>query len=47
MLLDEIAQQYTTIKTKNIVVLAPEEGIYLTMRALLSSGDHVLATAPG
>lgn len=31
---------------QHINVLAPQEGIYLAMRALLSPGDHVIATVP-
>ena len=28
-------------------MLAPEEGIYLSLKALLMSGDHVVVTYPG
>ncbi len=30
-----------------VVVCAPEEGIYLTMMALIRPGDHVVAMMPG
>lgn len=30
-----------------MVVLAPEEGIYLSLKALLNAGDHVVVTYPG
>ena len=37
----EIAKQYSEkISPEQTAVLAPEEGIYLTMRALLKPGDH-------
>ena len=37
----EIAKQYSKkISPEQTAVLAPEEGIYLTMRALLKPGDH-------
>ena len=29
------------------MVLAPEEGIYLTLKALLKPGEHVVVTHPG
>ena len=43
----EIAKQYEKIEAEKTIVLAPEEGIYLSMRALLAHGDHVVAMAPG
>ena len=44
---EEISFTYTSIPAKNIVVLAPAEGIYLTLKALLQPGDHVVVTYPG
>jgi aspartate/methionine/tyrosine aminotransferase len=43
-----LATQYSdTLHDVALVnVLAPQEGIYLACRALLSPGDHVVATAP-
>jgi aspartate/methionine/tyrosine aminotransferase len=41
-----IAAQYTTLQPDDVVVLVPEEGIYLAMRTLLSPGQHVIAIAP-
>ena len=41
----EISQLYNKIGADDTIVLAPEEGIYLTMRALLSRGDHVVVFA--
>ena len=35
------------VKVTEIAVMAPEEAIFLTMLALLSSGDHVICTFPG
>eukprot|EP00966_Prymnesium_polylepis_P063218 1467271-Prymnesium_polylepis.1 len=43
---EEIAAQYTTVGAADVNVVAPQEGIYLAMRALLSAGDHVVVTAP-
>ncbi len=45
---EEIAAQYADdIDPSNLVVLAPEEGIFLAMTAILRAGDHVVCTAPG
>lgn len=42
-----IAANYGAASAEDIVVLtAPEEGIYLTLRALLQPGDHVVALTP-
>ena len=42
----QIARGYDTIDAGHINVVAPAEGIYLAMRALLAPGDHVIATTP-
>lgn len=47
MLRREIAADYTSLPPSHLNVLSPAEGIYLTMRALLSGGDHVVVTSPG
>lgn len=44
---EEIASMYTTVHADDVVVLVPEEGIYLSMLALLRPGDHVIVTYPG
>ncbi len=42
-----IAALYANVSAEQIVMLgAPEEGIYLTMRTLLEPGDHVVALTP-
>ncbi|KAJ9530555.1 hypothetical protein QJQ45_012508 [Haematococcus lacustris] len=38
---------YSHISPEQLVVLAPEEGVYLTMRALLQPGDQVVVQYPG
>lgn len=44
---EAIASSYETVAPEHVVVLgAPEEGIYITMRALLSPGDEVVVMAP-
>ncbi|GAX77069.1 hypothetical protein CEUSTIGMA_g4515.t1 [Chlamydomonas eustigma] len=44
---EEISKQYSTISKDDITVLAPEEGVYLAMRAVLRAGDSVVCTFPG
>ena len=42
-----IRDSYASVTAEEIVILgAPEEGIYLTMRTLLEPGDHVVALTP-
>lgn len=42
-----VSRQYTTVHPDELVILtAPEEGIYLTMRTLLQPGDHVVVLTP-
>lgn len=43
----EIATLYDNVQPDDINILVPEEGIYLSMLALLSAGDHVVVTFPG
>lgn len=47
VLREEIAKAYTTVSHEDVVVLAPEEGIFLTLHALLQAGDHIVVTYPG
>ncbi len=44
---EAIAQSYQGIEPDNIVVMAPEEGVFLFMQTLLQPGDHVVCTFPG
>jgi aspartate/methionine/tyrosine aminotransferase len=46
ILLNEIAKLYSSITPDQILSVVPEEGIYITMRALLSKGDHVVCASP-
>ena len=43
---EEIASQYAAIGLDEVNVVAPQEGIYLAMRALLAPTDHVIVTTP-
>jgi aspartate/methionine/tyrosine aminotransferase len=42
----EIASLYRTIKAEDILVMAPEEGIFIAMNTLLEKGDEVVSTFP-
>ena len=43
----EIAALYEGLISDNTLALAPEEGIYLAMQALLQPGDHAVCMFPG
>jgi aspartate/methionine/tyrosine aminotransferase len=47
LLREEIAALYREIQPEQCLVTAPEEGILLTMNAILDEGDHVICTFPG
>jgi aspartate/methionine/tyrosine aminotransferase len=42
-----IADMYPGLAAEDILVMAPEEGIFLFMQSLLQPGDHVICTFPG
>lgn len=43
----EICGLYSSVQPDDVVVCAPEEGVFLTMHALLSPGDEVVCMYPG
>jgi len=47
ILREEIAKLYQTIKPEQVLVITPEEGIFIAMNNLLKKGDHVVTTFPG
>jgi aspartate/methionine/tyrosine aminotransferase len=47
VLRESIAGVYDSVSADDILVLTPEEGIFLAMQALLRPGDHVVCTFPG
>lgn len=47
LLRETIAGLYTDLEAKDVLVIVPEEGIFLSMHALLEPGDHVVCTYPG
>ncbi len=44
---EAVAGLYEGLERDDILVLAPEEGIFLLMQALLNPGDHAVCTFPG
>ena len=46
-LLEEIANLYNSAGEDNILVLAPQEGIFTASNVLIQKGDHVICTYPG
>ena len=44
---ESIADIYKGVAADDILVVTPEEGIFLSMQALLRPGDHVVCTFPG
>lgn len=47
LLRKEIAGLYDRVSADQIMVVTPEEGIYLTMQTILHEGDEVVCTFPG
>ena len=45
MLRAQIADMFD-LKADNVNICAPQEGIFLTMNALLQPNDHVIVTFP-
>lgn len=47
ILREEVSKLYSSIQPNEIIVVAPEEGIFLAMNSILKTGDHVITTFPG
>jgi len=47
VLREEISNLYQRIKPSNVMVITPEEGIYIAMNSILEKNDHVITTFPG
>jgi aspartate/methionine/tyrosine aminotransferase len=47
LLREEVARLYRNITPDDVLILAPEEGIFIAMHTLLQAGDHVIVTFPG
>jgi aspartate/methionine/tyrosine aminotransferase len=46
LLRQAIADQYESLSAQDVLVMAPEESIFLLIHALLEPGDHVVCTFP-
>ncbi len=46
LLRHEVSKLYKTIDSRNVLVLTPEEGIFIAMNNLLDRGDHVITAFP-
>jgi aspartate/methionine/tyrosine aminotransferase len=47
LLRQEIAGIYNQLSARDILLVTPEEGIFLVINVLLGKGDHVVVTFPG
>jgi len=47
LLREAIAETYDHVRAEEVLVVVPEEGIFLLMHGLLQPGDHVICTFPG
>lgn len=47
LLRQEIASLYSGMQSEQVLVVTPQEGIFLAMNCLLERGDHVICTFPG
>lgn len=47
LLRSEIANLYRSVKADNVLITAPEEGIFIALNSILNSGDHIICTFPG
>lgn len=47
LLREEVSKLYTGINKDHVLIVAPEEGIFITMNSVLQKGDHVICTFPG
>lgn len=47
LLRDEIAKLYKNVPKEKILVVTPEEGIFIALNTILSPGDHIICTTPG
>lgn len=47
LLRKEISKLYQNTSIEDILVIAPEEGIFIVINSVLNKGDHVICTYPG
>ena len=47
ILREEVAKLNKGISPDQVLIVAPEEGIFITLNSILDKGDHVICTWPG
>ena len=47
LLREEVARIYSDITKEDVLIVTPEEGIFITLNCLLKKGDHIICTYPG
>ena len=47
MLRKEVSGLYKGISEEDVLIVVPEEGIFITINVLLKKGDHIICTYPG
>jgi aspartate/methionine/tyrosine aminotransferase len=47
LLRQEVARLYPNLTPDDVLIVAPEEGIFITMHTLVEQGDHAIVTFPG
>jgi len=47
LLRQEVGQLYKGINSDDVLIVAPEEGIFVTLNTILEKGDHIICTFPG
>ncbi|MBI4130285.1 aminotransferase class I/II-fold pyridoxal phosphate-dependent enzyme [Candidatus Roizmanbacteria bacterium] len=47
LLREEVAKLYSGIQADDVLIITPEEGIFIAMQCLLTKGNHVIAVHPG
>jgi len=47
LLRKEVSQLYSNIDSDEVLIITPEEGIFIALNTILNIGDHVICTFPG
>ena len=47
LLRQEVSKLYDGINPDAVLIVAPEEGIFITLNTILNKGDHIICTFPG
>ena len=47
ILREEVSKLYRTIRPEEVLILTPEEGVFIAMNNILQQGDHVVTMFPG